>query len=281
MAKHHVINYETILPRLAAGLRKAWGQARREHPGETFYLFGVCTDSDITGLFPFSHTEEQYAATGNPTYPIDKWRVPDEAYEHRSTFTAGLAAEVNRYVFEDHRKDPKGAFAERKRRLLAIFEQALVQLDAEGFFGEGEARTQVLLKIDLGDCSDDEEEYMLEVIRLINPPASTAYFFALVEVARDPDQQKAVEAASAFVRRQEPSPAHYTDAHRLRKEEITPALVKLLGQSRGPKALWEVFFEREPVAIVTKIRAGREDPGNRMVVVVDPATGHCAIRPQR
>jgi hypothetical protein len=29
------------------------------------------------------------------------------------------------------------------------------------------------LKIDLGDCSDDEEDYILEVIRRINPPAST------------------------------------------------------------------------------------------------------------
>ena len=173
MAKQHVIDYETFLPRLGAGLRKAWEQARRKHPDETFYVFGICTDSDITDLFPFSNTEEQYAATGNPTYLIDKWRVPEDAYEHRSKFTAGLAAEVNRYVFEDHCKDPKGAFAERKRRLLEIFEKALVQLDAEGFFGEGEARTQVLLKIDLGDCSDDEEDYILEVIRRINPPAST------------------------------------------------------------------------------------------------------------
>ena len=124
MAKHHVIDFEKFLRRLTAGLRNAWEQARREHPNETYYLFGICTDSDITDLFPFSNTEEQYAATGNPMYPIDKWRVPDEAYEYRSKLTAGLADE----------------------------------LDAEGFFGERQARARVLLKIDLGDCSDDEAD---------------------------------------------------------------------------------------------------------------------------
>jgi hypothetical protein len=114
MAKHHVIDFEKFFRRLTVGLRKTWEQARREHPNETYYLFGICTDSDITDLFPFSNTEEQYAATGNPKYPIDKWRVPDEAYEHRSKLTAGLADEVNRYVFEDHRKDSKGGLRRAK-----------------------------------------------------------------------------------------------------------------------------------------------------------------------
>jgi hypothetical protein len=76
MAKHHAIDYETFLPRLGAGLRKAWEQARREHPHETFYLFGICTDSDITDLFPFSNTEEQYAAMGNPNVKDSMRRAP-------------------------------------------------------------------------------------------------------------------------------------------------------------------------------------------------------------
>jgi hypothetical protein len=108
MAKHHVIDYDTFLPRLVAGLRKAWTHARRQHPDETFYMFGICTDSDITDLFPFSNTEEQYAENGNPNYPCDKWLVPEKAYEHRSKDTSELAVEVNRYVFEDHSKDPNG-----------------------------------------------------------------------------------------------------------------------------------------------------------------------------
>jgi hypothetical protein len=280
MAKHHVIDYETFLPRLVAGLRKTWEQARRGHPDETFYLFGICTDSDITDLFPFSNTEEQYAATGNPNYPIDKWRVPDEAYEHRSKFTAKLAAEVNRYVFEDHRKDPKGAFAERKGRLLEIFEKALVQLDAEGFFGTGNKRNKVLLKVDFGDCSDEEENQMLEVIKRINPPESTARFFSLVEESGDLDKQKAIRAAIDFLRRQKRPFACYTLARQLSNEEITPMLCALLRQKQRPEVLWEVFFERELVAIVTRIRAGRNDTGNSLVVLVDPETGNCAIRTQ-
>jgi hypothetical protein len=279
MAKHHVIDYDTFLPRLVAGLRKAWTHARRQHPDETFYMFGICTDSDITDLFPFSNTEEQYAENGNPSYPSDKWLVPEKAYEHRSKDTSELAVEVNRYVFEDHSKDPKGAFAERKARLLEIFEKALVQLDAEGFFGSGKKRNQVLLKIDLGDCGEDEQKYMMEVIKRINPVKSTTEFLALAEEEKDDEEQKVIGAATEFLIRQKQSFANCTGAYRFDNERITMQLAKLLRLKLKPEVLWEVFFERELVAIVTKIRKGKNDPGNSIVVVVDPETGKCAIRP--
>ena len=46
MAKTHVIDDEAFLPRLVAGLRKAWREVRAKRPGETFCLFGIETDSD-------------------------------------------------------------------------------------------------------------------------------------------------------------------------------------------------------------------------------------------
>ena len=72
MPKHHVIDYKTFLSRLVSGLRKTWEQVRRQRPGETFYLFGIATDSDIVVLTPFCNTEERYAAEANPEYPINK-----------------------------------------------------------------------------------------------------------------------------------------------------------------------------------------------------------------
>src|SRR5262245_32133585 len=144
MAKQHVIDYETFLPRLVAALRTAWQDVRSKHAGETFHLFGIETDSDITDLYPLCNTDEQWDADGAAAPPVSKWLMNDDATLYRAgrKHTAALAREVNRYVFEDHSKDPKGAFLERKRRLLRIFEDALVQLDEEGEFGTGKKRNK-------------------------------------------------------------------------------------------------------------------------------------------
>src|SRR6516225_8373122 len=100
MAKHHVIDYETFLPRLVAGLRKAWQQVCRQRPDETFYLFGIETDSDITDLNPICNTEEEYRAqAGNSGLTLDKWSLcyneDSELYRAGKEHTDALAREVN------------------------------------------------------------------------------------------------------------------------------------------------------------------------------------------
>lgn len=105
-------------------------------------------------LVPFCNSEEQYAEQGESEYPIEKWVVPEEAFDESHRHASELAREVNRYVFEDHRKDPKKAFADRKSRLLDIFEKALVQFDREVFFGKGKKRYDVMLKLDSSDPSE-------------------------------------------------------------------------------------------------------------------------------
>jgi len=146
MAKHHALDYETFLSRLTASLRKAWEQARRQRAGESFYLYGIETDSDITDLNPLCNTEEEYRAYAGDSEPsTDKWGLcwseDSELFRAGKEHTHALARELNRYVFEDHSKEPESAFLDRKRRLLRIFEQALVQLDEEGFFGTGTSTT--------------------------------------------------------------------------------------------------------------------------------------------
>jgi hypothetical protein len=276
--KHHVINYDTFLPRLVAGLRKAWEEVRRQRPGETFYMFGIATDSDVVVLTPFWNTEEKYAAEGNPEYPTDKWVVPEEGYAY-CKHTHVLQKEVNRYVFEDHRGESDSDFEKRKARLLKVFEQALAQLDSEGFFGKGKKRHQVLLLIDRGDCSEEETHYMHQVIRRINPPQSrAAYLAALKEqkrkVAAGGRQEKRVKAlATAFLRRQKRSFDRCDEAYRVANEAVIPHLGKLLPGKRTPEELWEVFFEakNEP--------GGRSHAPGQILVVVDPGTGNCAIEP--
>jgi len=170
MPKHHVIDYETFLPRLVSGLRQAWEEVRRGHPRETFYMFGIATDSDVVVLTPFWNTEENYAKKGNPEFPADKWVVPEEGYAP-CKYTDALQTEVNRYLFEDHRNEPDRLFEQRKARLLKIFEKALVQLDSEGCFGTGKKRHQVLLLIDRGDCSQAETRCIASSSGSIRPGA--------------------------------------------------------------------------------------------------------------
>jgi len=282
MPKHHVIDYDAFLPRLVSGLRQAWERVRRQRPRETFYMFGIATDSDLVVLTPFWNTEENYAAKGNPDYPTDKWVVPEEGYSP-CKYTAVLQDEVNRYVFEDHRHEPDSVFEKRKARLLTIFEQALVQLDSEGFFGTGKKRHRVLLMIDRGDCGANEIRYMHRVIKRINPRQSaTRYFAALNQQKRNDAARllKEVRAAkrsralaTAFLRRIKRPIDRYRVTLRIEDEEDVPRLARLLPGKRKPGDLWEVWFEskREP--------GGQMHAPGMIFVVVDPASGSCAIGP--
>jgi hypothetical protein len=286
MAKHHVIDYETFLPRLVAGLRKAWQQVCRQRPDETFYLFGIETDSDITDLNPICNTEEEYRAqAGNSGLTLDKWSLcyneDSELYRAGKEHTDALAREVNRYVFEDHSRDPEGAFLDRKRRLLRIFERALVQLDEEGFFGTGKKRARVLLKIDFVDPSDAEWKHMVKVIKRINPPASTAGFLAALEQQQSEDAAEKAEKqnqegpikalAIAFLRQKKRPFDRCWGAHRV--DEITPFLLKVLGEQRPPQELWEVSFDAKDEP------DGRLHGPGQLTVYVIPESGKCVIAP--
>lgn len=191
--KQHLIDYDTFLPRLVSALRRAWEEIRSQRPNETLYLYGIGTDSDVVVMTPFCNTAEHDAATGNPNYPTDKWYAGHSLYGAGREHTADLETEVNHYIFEDHRGEPETNFQEPKARLLRIFEQALVQLDAEGFLGRGKKRHQVLLMIDRGACSPDEWNCMLGIIKRINPPQSTAPFLAALKEQERKDAAQKLE----------------------------------------------------------------------------------------
>ena len=286
MAKHHVIDYDNFLPRLFAGLRKAWQQVRRQRPQERFYTFGIETDSDITDLYPLCNTEEEYQSQGGGSQPVTmKWLScldeDSDLYRAGKQHTDALARELNRYVFEDHSKDPASAFRERKQGLLKIFEQALGQLDEEGFFGSGKKRQQVLLKIEFVDPSDTEWEFMLKIIKRINPPESMAKFFAALEQeegeraageAEKQQHQGPIKAlATAFLRRQKRPFDTCWGAQRI--DTVTSFLLGILGEKKAPEELWEVNFDakNEP--------DGRLHGPGQLAVYVIPASGKCVIAP--
>jgi hypothetical protein len=292
MAQHHVIDYDSFLTRLVSGLRKAWQEVRSQRPDETLYLFGIATDSDITDLTPFCQTEEQYAAEGgDERAPIEKWAPDEEAelYRAGAQYTSDLADEVNRYVFEDHSDDPEGAFEGRKERLLQVFEKALQQLDAEGSFGTGHQRQQVLLMIGIVDADEDEEQYMWDAIKRMNPPESTGEFFRLLDEAEQEMEeeigaesvleQELIALATEYLRRKKCAFARCTGATQVPPEYWSQGrfagLVPLLPQEPKPDALWAVAFDREAVPL------GTSEASNVIIVLVDAETRSCATEPRQ
>jgi hypothetical protein len=192
-------------------------------------------------------------------------------YRAGKKHTDSLARELNRYVFEDHSKDPKGAALDRRRQLLRVFENALVELDREGCFGTGKARHKVVLQIAFVDPSPAEWKLELKVIKRINPPESTSQFFSLVQKAETEQaaeklgEEAVIQIASEFLRREKRSFDRCESAYPVRNEAIFPSLAKLLGLKETPREMWELFFLTKGALAKT------------IVVVVDPATGRCAV----
>lgn len=293
MVPRHVIDYDSFLSRLVAALRKTWQEVRARRSDETFYMFGIQTDSDVTDLTPFCQTHEQYRAEkGSAEARIEKWAVDQdsELYGAGSQYTSGLAGELNRYVFEDHSDEPQSAFEERRDRLLKIFERSLELLDAEGLFGTGNERRQMLLLVDIVDADEDEWQYMLGAMKRINPPGSTRELLALIDEAEeemDSDvtgkaatEQEVIAMASGYLRDEGCSFASCRGAFQVHSgplQILTDAeiagLVDLLPEEPAPNALWKVFFDREPLPPDTA------DPSNVIAVVVDSGRRNCAIEP--
>ena len=64
---------------------------------------------------------------------------------------------------------------------MEIFERALADLDAEGFFGSGIDRYKVVLSVEIVDADEEEWDTMIGIMKRINPPESLARFLALLE----------------------------------------------------------------------------------------------------
>jgi hypothetical protein len=185
------IDYSIFQSRLEDGLRKAWQEVRASRPDEHFYLYGIETDSDAVVLTPFCNTIEQVARECedddlDAESEFDKWIVDQESvlYGAGAEHTNELQDEVNQFVFLEE-PEPEGAADERRDQLMLVFERALIALDREGFFGSGEDRDNVVLKLEIVDADEDEWDFMVASMKRMNPPKSLERFLALLEELDD------------------------------------------------------------------------------------------------
>ena len=169
------IDYHELQKDVYSAAKKAFELVRKEHADENFYAFGLSTDSDAVTLIPISQSEQAFQQLaedyGESDLPLwlrwspDEWLYWDVGAEY---FNA-VKQIVGAALYEDEGDED---FAERKRKFLDTFADALRKLDSEGFFGHGEERDKVTLLLHISDPSEYEEMLMLDYVRNLNPAAA-------------------------------------------------------------------------------------------------------------
>lgn len=149
---------------LTKAVRAAVTDLYRDNPGQTFYYVTLTTSGEAFGpaLSAWSHE----ALAGRPDADHVRYSYADSPFsivgeEHLAPVRELFAARPA--VFEIAEDD--ASEAEYELRLRAM-ETALSRLDAEGLFGVGEARANVLVLAEVvpGDTENEDRA------RRLNPP---------------------------------------------------------------------------------------------------------------
>lgn len=187
------IDYVRLRKEIASAARQAFTFVRQQNSDETFYAFGLYTDSDVMTIGPFSNSEEglerlgqkyeqllgqeyeemrqKYNESGVPLWlrwAPDDWEYCDVGVKYFD--------EVQKMIGGGRYFETDEEFVARKKGVLGAFVAALRELDAEGFFGKGNEREAVTLLLNITDPSDFEVKWMLEYVQALNPePAYRGY----------------------------------------------------------------------------------------------------------
>lgn len=160
--------------------KKAFDQARKAHPKEKFYVFGLMTNDAAQYLYPLSNTEQalkktlkKYHSEGYGDQAEDdlRWSFGDWAYakegeEHFETLNEQLAEATQ---FDDWDDDK---IEKRVAKLMEAVVAGLADLEKEGFFGEGVNRLDVAVMV----VGDIDQGLVREWVQKLNPPEVAKLF---------------------------------------------------------------------------------------------------------
>lgn len=173
------VDFTLLRREIVEAARRSFSDVRAAHPHEKFYAFALYSDSSAMTALPAANTEEgftrcieRYMAKGwfkDSSPSFFRWSTPEWAYECESSERFEAVYEMINVEGRYDRDDPSG-FVNFKGRLFATMVLALSDLDAERFFGVGEARLGVTLLCSVTDSGSAvwlEEESA----RRLNPSA--------------------------------------------------------------------------------------------------------------
>ncbi len=183
------IDFSLLRREIKEATRRAFDAVRAQHLDETFYAFALYSDDSAMTVCPAANTEEgcdrcvtRYRADGwyaeaiashgitfDEEMSTFRWSTAEWAYECEGSEQFGAVYELVNVEGRYDDEDPEG-FVNFKGRVFASMVMGLRDLDAEGYFGTGEARQRVTLLCSVSDswCAVWLEE---ESARRLNPPA--------------------------------------------------------------------------------------------------------------
>src|SRR5262252_5428813 len=151
-----VIDREVLRTTMLAELRAAWASLRGRHPGERFYSFGLYT-TDLAEYLSVTASTEEGLSEVTQRYVTQTGRDPgaQRLSLRWSPCDSPLHAEGDSLLAETSRiraagPDPCDDTPEADDANALIFDvaiQSLRQLDADGVFGQGLERAQLVLGI--------------------------------------------------------------------------------------------------------------------------------------
>jgi hypothetical protein len=175
------VDFSLVRDEIKDAARQAFEAVRANHPGEQFYTFALYSDESAMTIVPAANSEEalqrQVRADGSSAPAWLRWSTGEWAYEGEgSEHFDSVSRRIN--VDERYEESEPGAFEAFRDNVYAAMVQALGDLDAEGFFGEGEAREAVTLFCSVTDADENLEQLDNESARQLNPAAVYEKFAA-------------------------------------------------------------------------------------------------------
>jgi len=167
------VNFNELRVLIRDGAKRAFTSVRDEHPDEQFYAFALYTDDGAMSLLPaanseqrYQHAVENYGFTDERELKYLRWSTAEWAYE---AFGNHFRAVDERFDPPDY-DDPNdvAAFVAFQQQFHAAIVNALSDLDADGFFGTGDAREKVTVFVTISD-SDEAERLERKSVRKLNP----------------------------------------------------------------------------------------------------------------
>jgi hypothetical protein len=164
------VDLSSVRGQIAEAARRAFTDARSQHPDETFYAFALYSDDDAMTVVPTCNTEQGYERCvkryqKNKSYMdsitsrgiafsdslssfrwgTDEWAYGGAGVEHFKTVNKLINAEGQ------YDEDDPDEFVQFKGQVFATMVLGLRDLDAEGFFGTGRQRRGITLLCSISD----------------------------------------------------------------------------------------------------------------------------------
>lgn len=145
----------------------AFQAAVSKYSDETFYVFCLYTDNDVTSVYPVANTLEGFqricAASNNEEPNYYQWAPAEWDLDFGQYDQSGFMAKTNKLLYPTEYPEESGeVFGERKRRALIALTEVLAEVRESGVFSDHSRHSRIAFWVNIGDAMDREIEWMFQ-----------------------------------------------------------------------------------------------------------------------